>query len=82
MNYEGDKTILTSLSGPPQSIPSTTEADSKWTVRSDFDTHFALQKQTVGLRRLNCFVYILAQMDGPTQTKAECTSWQIALWKL
>jgi len=73
MNYEGDKTILTSLSGPPQSIPSTTEADSKWTVRSDFDTHFALQKQTVGLRRLNCLVYIWRKWTKPTQMKAECT---------
>jgi hypothetical protein len=64
MNYEGDKAILPSLSGPPQSIPSTTEVDSKWTVRSDFDTTvLALQKQTVGLRRLNCLVHILAQMD-------------------
>ena len=48
MNYEGDKTILTCLSGPPQSIPSTTEVDSKWTVRSDFDTHRFCPPKTNG----------------------------------
>ena len=48
MNCEGDKAILHCLSGPPQSLPSTTEVDSKWTVRSDFDTHRSCRPRTNG----------------------------------